>query len=289
MTTDTAQSRQQDAESDPAPGGVDVVIKIRPPVRKADLSTILGITCAFALIAGAISMGSANANFFDIPSIMIVILGTIAATSIAFTGEEMRRAAKILGHSFFRKSWDLSQMARQLLDLATLARKRGILSLGMAAPELARDKVLFHAVQLVTDGYSADDIERVLSQEIDSLIERHRRSANILRRAAEIAPAMGLIGTLVGLVQMLAELDNPDAIGPAMALALLTTFYGAIMGMVILNPLAAKLERNSNDEAMIRTLIMIAMTSISRQENPRRLEMILNSELPPNAQIQYFD
>lgn len=286
MTTEAAQAKQA---ADPANSGPDIVVRIKSPVRKADLSTILGISCAFALIVGAISMGSGNANFLDIPSIMIVILGTIAATSIAFTGEEMRRAAKILGQSFFRKSWDPSIMARQLLDLATLARKKGILSLGMAAPELARDKVLLHAVQLVTDGYSAEDIERVLAQEIDSLIERHRRSANILRRGAEIAPAMGLIGTLIGLVQMLAELENPDAIGPAMALALLTTFYGAIMGMVILNPLAAKLERNSNDEAMIRTLVMVAMTSIARQENPRRLEMLLNSELPPNARIQYFD
>ncbi len=286
MTTEAAQAKQA---ADPATSGPDVVVRIKSPVRKADLSTILGIFFAFALIVGAISMGSGNANFLDIPAIMIVVLGTIAATSIAFTGEEMRRAAKILGQSFFRKSWDPSIMARQLLDLATLARKKGILSLGMAAPELARDKVLLHAVQLVTDGYSAEDIERVLAQEIDSLIERHRRSANILRRGAEIAPAMGLIGTLIGLVQMLAELENPNAIGPAMALALLTTFYGAIMGMVILNPLAAKLERNSNDEAMIRTLVMVAMTSIARQENPRRLEMLLNSELPPNARIQYFD
>jgi chemotaxis protein MotA len=286
MTTDSAQSKQS---SDPATSGPDVVIKIRPPVRKADFSTIFGIVCALALIAGAISLGSTKANFFDVPSVLIVILGTIAATSIAFTGEEMRRAAKILGQSFFRKSWDLSAMARQLLDLATLARKKGVLAFGAVAPELAKDKVLSRATQLVTDGYSADDIERILSQEIDSLVERHRRSANILRRAAEIAPAMGLIGTLVGLVQMLAELDNPDAIGPAMAVALLTTFYGAIMGMVILNPLAAKLERNSNDEAMIRTLILIGMVSIARQENPRRLEMILNSELPPQARIQYFD
>lgn len=288
MTTDTAHSKQA-AAGDQTATSPDVTIKISPPVRKADLSTILGIICAFGLIIGAISMGSTKANFLDFPAIMIVILGTIAATSIAFTGEEMGRAAKILGHSFYRKSWDLPTMARQLLDLATLARKKGILALGAASSELARDKVLFRATQLVTDGYSADDIERVLTQEIDSLIERHRRSANILRRGAEIAPAMGLIGTLVGLVQMLAELENPDTIGPAMALALLTTFYGAIMGMVILNPLAAKLERNSNDEAMIRTLIMIAMTSIARQENPRRLEMILNSELPPKSRIQYFD
>lgn len=292
MTSDIrqhpTQTAQANADTAAIPGG-DVAFKVSAPVRRPDFSTILGIFFALALIAGAISMGSTKANFFDLPSVMIVILGTIAATSIAFTGEEMRRAAKIIGHSFFRKSWDASVMARQLLDMAVMARKKGLLSLNAASAELSKDKVLARAVQLLTDGYSPEDIERILSQEIDSLVERHRRSANILRRGAEIAPAMGLIGTLVGLVQMLAELDNPDTIGPAMALALLTTFYGAILGMVILNPLAAKLERNSNDEAMIRTLIMIGVASIARQENPRRLEIMLNSELPPNARITYFD
>lgn len=289
MTSDTTQKKNTPASGEQSHAGPDVVIKIRAPARKLDFSTILGIFFAIALIAGAISMGSGNANFFDIPSILIVILGTIAATSIAYTGAEMRRAGKILGNSIFRKSWDYSGMALQLLDLATLARKKGTLALGGAAPEISKDKLLARGVELVTDGYSADDIERVLNQEIDSLIERHRRSAGILRRAAEIAPAMGLIGTLVGLVQMLAALDDPDAIGPAMAVALLTTFYGAILGMVILAPLAAKLERNSNDEATIRTLIMIGVTSIARQENPRRLEMLLNSELPPESRIKYFD
>lgn len=291
----TSDIRQHPPQSGPAPAdtaampGGDVAFKVVGPVRRPDFSTILGIFFALALIAGAISMGSTKANFFDLPSVMIVILGTIAATSIAFTGAEMRRAAKIIGHSFFRKSWDFSVMARQLLDMAVMARKKGLLSLNAASAELSKDKILARAAQLLTDGYSPEDIERILSQEIDSLVERHRRSANILRRGAEIAPAMGLIGTLVGLVQMLAELDNPDTIGPAMALALLTTFYGAILGMVILNPLAAKLERNSNDEAMVRTLVMIGVASIARQENPRRLEIMLNSELPPNARITYFD
>ncbi|MEC7029070.1 MAG: MotA/TolQ/ExbB proton channel family protein, partial [Pseudomonadota bacterium] len=133
------------------------------------------------------------------------------------------------------------------------------------------------------------DIDRVLGQEVDALAERHRRSASILRRASEVAPAMGLIGTLVGLVQMLAQLDDPSSIGPAMAVALLTTFYGAIMGTVILGPLAAKLERNSGDETMIKNLILTAMGSIARQENPRRLEMLLNSELPPEHRIRYFE
>ena len=120
-----------------------------------------------------------------------------------------------------------------------------------------------------------------LAQDLDALVERHRRSASILRRGSEIAPAMGLIGTLIGLVQMLADLQNPETIGPSMAVALLTTFYGAILGTAVLAPMAAKLERNSNDEAMIRTLTMMAMASIARQDNPRRLEMLLNSELPP--------
>lgn len=289
MPSDTASNRQPPSLSAESSGGPDAPIRIVPPVRRLDLSTVLGIVLSLALISGAISMGSGNANFLDIPSIMIVVLGTITATSIAFTGSEMRRAMKIIGQSFWRKSWDHRIMARQLLDIATLARKKGVLALNATAPELAKDKVLARAIDLVIDGYNGEDIERILSQEIDSLVERHRRSAGILRRGAEIAPAMGLIGTLVGLVQMLSELDNPDAIGPAMALALLTTFYGAIMGLVLLNPLAAKLERNSNDEASIRSLILIAACSIARQENPRRLEMLLNSELPPGARIKYFN
>lgn len=277
--------------TDPAlPGGPDIYIHIVPPARGYDFSTLLGIFFALALIAAAIGMGVGNASFFDLPSILIVVFGTIAATSIAYTGQEMRRAWKVLRNSTFHKRWDYAQMARQLIDLSILARKKGILSMaGPAAAEVQNDPLLARAVDLVTDGYTADDIERILGQEIDALIERHRRSAGIVRRAAEIAPAMGLIGTLVGLVQMLSDLKNPDSIGPAMALALLTTFYGAILGMVILTPLAAKLERNSNDEAAIRSLIMIGMSSIARQENPRRLEILLNSELPPDSRIQYFD
>jgi chemotaxis protein MotA len=288
MAFPPVQGLNPPSSGDPA-HGPDVIIKIVAPVHKIDLSTILGIVFAIALIAGAISLGESNASFFDLPAILIVILGTVAATSIAYTGQEMRRALRIIANSMFHRAWDYSNMARQLLDLATLARKKGSLALGAAMDEVSKDKLLARGVELVVDGFSADDIERVLMQEIDSLVERHRRSAGILRRASEIAPAMGLIGTLVGLVQMLAALDNPDAIGPAMAVALLTTFYGAILGMVILSPLAAKLERNSNEEASIRTLIMVGMASIARQENPRRLEMLLNSELPPESRIVYFD
>lgn len=269
--------------------GNDPVLRVRPPRSQPDLFTILGIVLSLSLVAGAIAMGNSNASFLDIPSILIVILGTFAATSISYTSEEIRNVWGILASALVRRIRKPSMMARQLMDIAALARKKGTLILSSLDGELRRDPLIHRAMQMVIDGYTGDDIDRVLGQEIDSLVERHRRSASILRRASEIAPSMGLIGTLVGLVQMLSSLDDPSAIGPAMALALLTTFYGAIMGMVILAPLAGKLERNSNDEAMIRVLIMNAAISIARQENPRRLEMIINSELPPDERIKYFD
>ncbi len=282
MTTDAAQSAA-------IPQGNDPVVRLRPPSSKPDLFTIFGIVSAVGLIAGAIAYGQSNASFLDIPSIMIVILGTFAATCISYTGEEMGNVFGILGSTMIRKIRKPSVIARQLMDIATLCRKKGTLILSSLDAELRRDPLIHRAMQLVVDGYTGDDIDRVLGQEVDALVERHRRSASILRRASEIAPAMGLIGTLVGLVQMLSALDDPAAIGPAMALALLTTFYGAIMGLVLLAPLAGKLERNSNDEAMIRVLIMNAAVSIARQENPRRLEMMLNSDLPPDERIKYFD
>lgn len=278
-----------DAQLSATGQGKDPVVKIRPPRSSPDVFTMGGVVGAVALIVGAIAYGQSDARFIDIPSIMIVLLGTMAATSISYTGEEMRHVVGILGSTMVRQIRKPAELARQLMDIATLCRKKGVLALSSADTELRRDPLIQRAMQLVIDGYTGDDIDRVLSQEIDALVERHRRSASILRRASEIAPAMGLIGTLVGLIQMLAALDNPSAIGPAMALALITTFYGAIMGLVLLAPLAGKLERNSNDEAMVRILIMNAAVSIARQENPRRLEMILNSELPPDERIVYFD
>jgi len=281
--TDTAETTTTSTDTS------DIAFRIFRARLVPDYTTILGLVLTFALIATAIFIGDSNANFFNIPAILIVILGTITVTSVSFSLEEIKNGGKVITQSFFQTKTRPSVMARQLMDIAMIARKKGLLALASIERELRKDPHLLEAVQIVTDGYTGEDVERVLMQDIDALIERHRRCANILRRAAEVAPAMGLIGTLIGLVQMLAELQNPENIGPAMAVALLTTFYGAILGTAVLAPMAAKLERNSNDEALIRSLILTAMSSIARQENPRRLEMMLNSELPPTERIQYFD
>lgn len=279
---DTPATEKKDTASIPA-------VKFEAPVIKADLASILGLIFAFGLIAGAIAMGQSDANFFNVPSLMIVLFGTMAATAISFTGEELTKAGNILTNAFVRLIQSPARLTRTLLDLAVIAKKKGILSLVNYEPELKKYPFLKKALQMVVDGYKPEEIERVLYQEVDALQARHSRAANIARRASEVAPAMGLIGTLVGLVQMLAELENPEAIGPAMAVALLTTFYGAILGTVVMAPLAVKLEKNSRDETLIKTLIIKGALSIARQENPRRLEMTLNAELPPEHRITYFD
>ena len=264
-------------------------VKIEAPDKKIDLATILGLIFAFGFIAGAILIGQSNANFFNIPSLMIVLFGSMAATAVSFSGEELRRASSIVGKSMFRPVRDPSKLAYSLVELAVAAKKKGVLALSNYDSELRKDPFLAKSMQMAIDGYDANDIEPLLVNEVEVLAERHKRSASIARRASEVAPAMGLIGTLVGLVQMLADLENPESIGPAMAGALFTTFYGAILGTIVMAPLAVKLEKNSSDETLIKTLVILAATSIARQDNPRRLEMQLNSELAPSQRIRYFD
>lgn len=264
-------------------------ISIKKSYVKADFASIFGLLFAIGLIAAAIYMGQSNANFFNVPALMIVLLGTMAATAISFTGEELARTGHVIAHSFIRRIHSPSRISETLIDLSIVAKKKGILALVNYDSELRKEPFIAHAIQMVVDGYEADEVDALLSQEIEALIDRHKRAASITRRAAETAPAMGLIGTLVGLVQMLADLENPETIGPAMAIALLTTFYGAILGTIVMAPLAVKLEKNSSDEALIKTLVKIGAVAIARQYNPRRLEMLLNSELPPSEQIRYFD
>jgi len=264
-------------------------VRIAPPEKKIDLATILGLIFAFGFIAGAIMIGQSNANFFNVPSLMIVLFGSMAATAVSYTGEELKQAGSIVGKSMFRRVQSPRALTKSLIDMAVISKKKGVLSLSNYDKELKKDAFLYKGMQMAIDGYEPDDIETLLANEVETLNERHKRSASIARRASEVAPAMGLIGTLVGLVQMLADLENPETIGPAMAVALLTTFYGAILGTIVMAPLAVKLEKNTADETLIKTLIAITATSIARQDNPRRLEMMLNSELPPSQRIRYFD
>lgn len=265
------------------------VISIARPVSYTDWITIFSMIFSLLLVAVGIAMGNQNASFIDVPSILIVILGTITVTFTSYTGREIGLAMPVIWGSIVRQVFNPSTLARELLDLTVITRRRGILALNIYADQLARHPFMENTLQMAADGMTAPEVARLVHQDIDMMLEGYKKAAGMLRRASEIAPAMGLIGTLIGLVQMLVSLDDPASIGPSMALALLTTFYGAIMGTMVLAPLAAKLERNANEEVLIKTLIQTTALAMLAQINPRKLELDLNSHLPPDQRIRYFD
>lgn len=253
-----------------------------------DLSTIFGFILAFGLIITALLIGGVPGAFIDIKAFLIVFGGTLAVTIISYTSDELKAALKSFSHLFFHNNIEPDQLANQLIDISVISKKKGILAIQQAEKKVANNKFLARGLQMVSDGVTGEDILKILGHEINSQIARHQSGAKVMRRAADAAPAMGLIGTLVGLVQMLSMLDDPSTVGPSMAVALLTTFYGAILGTVIFSPLANKLELKAKYEYLQKHLILTAIKSIAMQENPRRLEMMLNSELPPVKRIRYF-
>lgn len=264
-------------------------IQIARPRSTMDMATVLGIVAGFGMIAAAIMLGSTPAAFFDVPSVLIVIGGTLAITTVCFSLGEMVRTVRVVLKTVFRTARDPSEAAVQMMQIADLARKKGVLALQGAIEDVANEPFLHKGVVMVVDGTPGEEVEAILRRDLLSTIQRHAKSTSVLRKMAEFSPAMGLIGTLIGLVQMLGNLSDPSAIGPAMAVALLTTFYGAVLANLVFLPLAAKLERNSQDEALVNNLYLMGTASIGRQENPRRLEMLLNSVLPPSKRIRYFD
>lgn len=271
--------------------GAQTAVELQAPRIGAtvDFATLLGVGGAFAMIAAAMMLSGQAAAFLDVPSILIVVGGTFLVTTISFSLAEIGAAQSLMLRAAIYHAEEPQNAVWQALYLADLARKRGRLALQNVTESLHHAPFLHRAIGMVVDGVPADEVERVLARDAAAAFERHQRSAGILRRAGEVAPAMGLIGTLIGLVQMLGSLDDPSSIGPAMAVALLTTFYGAVLANMVFNPLAGKLERNAHIEAMICQIYTIGAASISRQENPRRLEMMLNTILPPDSRVAFFD
>jgi len=264
-------------------------IQITPAKSATDVATLLGLFGAFAFVIIAILRGSTPGTFINLPSILIVIGGTAGITMMCFSMQEVLQTFRVIMKTTSYTSRDSADAAIQVLQIAELARRQGVLSLQAILVQLEDEPLLHKGVSMVVDGTPGEEVEDIMKKEMMSTLQRHYKSASVLKKAAEFAPAMGLIGTLIGLVQMLGNLDDPSSIGPAMAVALLTTFYGAVLANMVFSPMSAKLERNSTEEAMVNNIYVMGAASIGRQENPRRLEMMLNSILPPAKRIQYFD
>ena len=254
-----------------------------------DIATVIGLICGFAMIIAAIMLGGSPESFINPPSILIVIGVTLAITTICFSLREMAGTLGVIGRTLFRNTQQPYDAAYKALQVAELARKQGVLALQYVVEDVRNEPFFHQGILMVIDGTPGEEVELIMRRDLQSMVLRHRQSASVLRKMAEFAPAMGLIGTLIGLVQMLGNLQDPSTIGPAMAVALLTTFYGAVLANMVFLPLASKLERNSGEEALIHQVFLLTSASIGRQENPRRLEMLLNSILPPSERVHYFD
>lgn len=259
-----------------------------PARGRLDHATLLGLFSGIGLVIAAMAVGGTPGAFLNLPALLIVIGGTFGVTTVCFSLRDIACTPAVVAKTLFHSVPEADVEARRMLRLADRARKEGILSLEGSLGDMANEPFVQKAVALAVDGTPVEEIQHVLQRAIDEMIQRHMKSAGVLRKAAEVAPAMGLIGTLIGLVQMLGNLEDPAAIGPGMAIALLTTFYGAVLSTMVFSPLATKLERNSAEESLIANLYMLAAGSICRKENPRRLEMLFNAMLPPARQIQFF-
>ncbi len=257
--------------------------------KVSDLSTLVGIIAALAMMGMAMHVGGSDkAAFIDLPSLLIVVGGTFSLTIACFSWSDFRHALASTIRTISYRFEAPHYSAIQALSIAEAARKRGILELEKHSDLRTQTPFFQKAVRMVIDGMSPQAVEKVMLQEIHAMDERHTRSIMVLRKAAELAPAMGLIGTLIGLVQMLGNLNDPSSIGPAMAIALLTTFYGAVIAYAVFSPLATKLERNTRQELLTATIYLKAAHSMAHKENPRQLELVLNSILPPAQRVQYF-
>ncbi len=244
-----------------------------------DIATLLGLFGGLAVIVSAIFLGGSAGMFVNIPSLVVVVGGTFMVTLCQISLGQFFGSFKVGLRTFLHKSVDAETLIEEAVTLADVARKEGILAL--EGTEI-KDGFLENGVKLCIDGHSIEIVQKMLSKDINLELQRQNDGIQMFKSIAEAAPAMGMIGTLIGLVQMLANMDDPKSIGPAMAVALLTTLYGAIIANAIALPMAAKLKAISADERLNKLLILESVSGIQEGINPRVLKQLLTAYLPEN-------
>ncbi len=246
-----------------------------------DIATILGVISAFGLMCIAISMGGGIQLFINIPALMIVVGGTLGATMINYPVKDVLGVFKVVKKALFAKKISVTELIKRFVTFAKKSRKEGILTLEDDIKDVS-DEFLRKGVQLAIDGLEPQEIGEILETEIDFVRSRHQLGAEIFTTMGTFSPALGMIGTLIGLVQMLQTMDDASKIGPAMAVALLTTFYGSIMANIVCLPIAGKLRTRSKEEVLTNEMAIQGIASLSNGDNPRILEQKLQAFIPPN-------
>lgn len=253
------------------------VFDLKLSKRRPDSTLIIGLSAAVCLIVTALVLTGTLSAFYNIPAILLVFLGTLAVTMISYKSTDLARTLSECIELLAPKSANNSDACENILHLARYSKENGILALEKINNSISGDMFLRRAISLIIEGTNAEALEKILTQEMHEISQSRRTSVEVLRRLAEVAPSMGLIGTLIGLIQLLGNLNSPAEIGPAMAIALLTTFYGAVLAYMVFAPLAAKLEINIAAENTINQTYRRGAISITKQEHPHTLAIYFNN------------
>lgn len=248
-----------------------------------DKSSLIGLVAGVGLIVAAIFLGGSLMMFINIPGVLIVLGGTAAATAIAFPTTELKSVMAVTKRVFNDPGNEMTRIMEHLIESRKVMKKEGMLSLERMA-EAAPTPMLRRGLLLLADGADGNAIRQILQTEQRTVEEHHKTGQKIFSEMGKYAPAFGMVGTLIGLVQMLANLSDPSSIGPAMAVALLTTFYGAVASNLVFLPMVTKLNRRIEVEAAQTRLIMIGIESVQKGESgtilQEKMEVMFTAKKP---------
>ncbi len=248
-----------------------------------DLATVIGIVGGSALILSAIILGGSAIIFVNIPGILIVLGGTLSVCFIKFSVKDVINTIKVAIKAFIAKLEAPEKMIAEMISYAKIAKSEGLIALESKKPA---DPFAAKALRYLSDGLDQGMIEEMLNKDIQIMLQRHAVGQSIFKGMGDSAPAFGMIGTLIGLVQMLSNMSEPSSIGPAMAVALLTTLYGALIANFICLPLADKLSLRSQEELINRHIVREAATGIAKGVSAMVLEESLKIYLSPKSREQ---
>lgn len=261
-----------------------------------DIFSIFGLLLGMALVCFGIVSGdngadfSAMIDFLSLSSFCIVIGGTFGALMISYPFETIKQIPKHLKIVFSKDNYNPMEYIAQISDLAKTARKNGLLTLEDKAAEI-EDKFLADSVMLIVDAIDADRVKKIFDSQLDYVQQRHDYAISFYDRAAALAPAFGMIGTVIGLIKMLGELDasDPSALGAGMSVALITTLYGSLMANLLFTPISNKLQVMHEHEMLCMELVIEGILSIQAGENPKHIEDKLISYLPENIRDEFAE
>lgn len=245
-----------------------------------DIATLAGFLLGITFLIIGILINGTLGTYHDSASIMIVLGGTLAATLISFPLPKFIETIKSVKHVFTGKEYRPGDVIEKIIDLANIARKEGLLALEEAAFQLD-DDFLKKGILLIVDGTDPELVRSILETELSFIEDRHKVGQSLFETMGSLSPAFGMIGTLIGLINMLKKLDDSASIGPNMSVALITTFYGAVMAYLFFIPIAKKLNLRSREEIHIKEVLVEGMLSIQAGENPRIIEEKLVAFLSP--------